>query len=283
MSSSSTASSSSNVYSPVTDISFNNNKKKSNLQTPAIPFWGDNPNILLQNTSELFPVENMTYNQSLNAITRLVILITILMFFVFRKWTLVFISLVTLGSIWALQQYHTGKFEKKGKKVSFKSDSDKSDSDKSDGDSDSLVEGFVSKYKNPAKELMGEVNADIFQKPSSTNPFSNTLMTDYDYNPHKKPAPPSFNINVNDDILNQAKQNVIDCNPGQPDIADKLFRDLGDQLVFEQSMRPFYSTASTTIPNDQTSFAEFCYGSMISCKEGNKFACARNLSRHTNI
>ena len=108
-------------------------------------------------------------------------------------------------------------------------------------------------------------------------------MTDYDYNPHKKPAPPSFNVNVNDDILNQAKQNVIDCNPGQPDIADKLFRDLGDQLVFEQSMRPFYSTASTTIPNDQTSFAEFCYGSMISCKEGNKFACARNLSRHTNI
>jgi hypothetical protein len=281
---SSTTTSSSNVYSPVTDISFNNNnQKKSILQTPSIPFWGDNPNILLQNTSELFPVENMTYNQSLNAITRLVILITIIMFFVFRKWTLVFISLVTLGSIWALQQYHTGKFEKKGKKVSFKSGSDKSGSGEEDDSNSTLTEGFVSKYKNPAKELMGEVNTDIFQKPSSTNPFSNTLMTDYDYNPHKKPAPPSFNVNVNDDILNQAKKNVIDCNPGQPDIADKLFRDLGDQLVFEQSMRPFYSTASTTIPNDQTSFAEFCYGSMISCKEGNKFACARNLSRHTNI
>ena len=263
-------SSSNSVYSPVTDISFNNNKKKSILQTPSIPFWGDNPNILLQNTSELFPVENMSYNQSLNAITRLVILITILMFFVFRKWTLVFISLVTLGSIWALHQYHMGHFEKKAKKVSFVEE-------------DTLVEGFISKYKNPTKELMGEVNPDIFQKPSSTNPFSNTLMTDYDYNPHKKPAPPAFNVNVNDDILNQAKQNVIDCNPGQPDIADKLFRDLGDQLVFEQSMRPFYSTASTTIPNDQTSFAEFCYGSMISCKEGNQFACARNLSRHTNI
>jgi hypothetical protein len=266
--------SSSNVYSPVTDISFNNHpNKKSNLQSPSIPFWSDNPNILLQTPSELFPIENMSYNQSLNAITRLVILITILLFFVFRKWSLIFISLVTLGSIWALHQYHTGKFEKKGKKVTFKEDEDE----------DENKEGFVSKYKNPAKELMGEPNPDIFQKPSSTNPFSNTLMTDYDYNPHKKPAPPSFNINTNDDILNQAKQTVIDCNPGQPDIADKLFRDLGEQLVFEQSMRPFYSTASTTIPNDQTSFAEFCYGSMISCKEGNQFACARNLSRHTNI
>jgi hypothetical protein len=264
--------SNSNVYSPVTDISFNNNKKPI-LQSPSIPFWGDNPNILLQNTYELFPVENMSYTQSLNAITRLVILITILLFCVFQKWTLIFISLVTLASIWVLHQYHMGHFEKKRKKVSFKEDDDDL----------KMKENFESSYKNPAKELVGEPNPDIFQKPSSTNPFSNTLMTDYDYNPHKKPAPPSFNINTNDDILNKAKQTVIDCNPGQPDIADKLFRDLGEQLVFEQSMRPFYSTASTTIPNDQTSFAEFCYGSMISCKEGNKFACARNLSRHTNI
>jgi hypothetical protein len=66
------------------------------------------------------------------------------------------------------------------------------------------------------------------------------------------------------------------------DIADKIFHDLGEQLVFEQSMRPFYSNPGTTIPNDQTSFAEFCYGSMVSCKEGNKFACARNLGRYTN-
>ena len=265
----SSSASASNVYSPVTDISFNDTTKniKPILQTPSIPFWGEDPNILLQTPSELFPVENMTYNQSLNAITRLVFLTTILLFVIFpRKWSLIFISLVTFGSIWAMHHYHTYSASSK-KKVRF-----------NDG-----KENFENKKKDPAIELLGEVNPDIFQKPSSNNPFSNTLMTDYDYNPHKKPAPPSFNINTNDDILNQAKQTVIDCNPGQPDIADKLFRDLGEQLVFEQSMRPFYSTASTTIPNDQTSFAEFCYGSMISCKEGNNFACARNLSRHTNI
>ena len=265
--------SSSNVYSPVTDISFNNDNNLKpilqNTNTNTIPFWGNNPNILLQTPSELFPVENMSYNQSLNAITRLVILTTIFLFLIFRKWTLIFISLITLGSIWAMHQYHMGH----NKKVRFEDDID--------------TENFENRNrkrdKDPAIELLGEVNPDIFQKPASNNPFSNTLMTDYDFNPHKKPAPPSFNINTNDDILNQAKQTVIDCNPGQPDIADKLFRDLGEQLVFEQSMRPFYSTASTTIPNDQTSFAEFCYGSMISCKEGNQFACARNLSRHTNV
>ena len=62
----------------------------------------------------------------------------------------------------------------------------------------------------------------------------------------------------------------------------KLFKDLGDQYIFEQSLRPFNSTSSTTIPNDQGAFADFCYGSMVSCKEGNMFACARNLARHTN-
>ena len=75
---------------------------------------------------------------------------------------------------------------------------------------------------------------------------------------------------------------VIEQNPGQPDIADKLFTDLGEQFVFEQSLQPFYSNSATTIPNDQAGFADFCYGSMVSCKEGNLFACARNLDRHTN-
>jgi hypothetical protein len=108
------------------------------------------------------------------------------------------------------------------------------------------------------------------------------LLPDYDYNPHKKPAPPAFNTNVNQTILEQAKQLVVDQNPGQPDIANKLFTDLGEQFVFEQSLQPFYSNPATTIPNDQAGFADFCYGSMVSCKEGNMFACARNLDRHTN-
>ena len=52
------------------------------------------------------------------------------------------------------------------------------------------------------------------------------MMTDYDYNPNKKPAPPAFNSKVNSAILNSAKQLVNEANPGQPDIANKLFNDL---------------------------------------------------------
>ena len=108
-------------------------------------------------------------------------------------------------------------------------------------------------------------------------------MSDYDYNPNRKPAAPSFNENINHDILGQAKQLVKNANPDQPDIADKLFKDLGDQLYFEQSLRPFNSNPSTTIPNDQGAFADFCFGGFISAKEGNSFALARNLARHQNV
>jgi len=46
--------------------------------------------------------------------------------------------------------------------------------------------------------------------------------------------------------------------------------------MFDRSMVQFNATANTTIPNDQKSFAEFCYGDMISCKEGNALACTRS-------
>lgn len=143
-------------------------------------------------------------------------------------------------------------------------------------------------FENPpvADELFKSNNIaipnDIFDETDSSNPFGNVLVTDYDYNPNKKPAPPAFNKNINDNILSEAKKLVSEANPDQPDIANKLFNDIGSELMFEQSLRPFTSNPSTTIPNDQAGFAEFCYGSMVSCKEGNQFACARNLVRHTN-
>lgn len=231
-----------------------------------IPFWAENPNILFDQAYilEFFPVETMSYEQKLNSLTRVVILLTIIGFSISRSIRLLLISIITLSAIYLLHYYHDEEKKKNsGKKVRFS-------------------EGFEGPAKEYYMESNKEIPTDVFMEPESDNPFSNVLMTDYDYNPNKKPAPPSFNKNVNDNILSQAKQLVINANPDQPDIADKLFKDLGEQYVFEQSLRPFNSNPSTTIPNDQGAFAEFCYGSMISCKEGNAFACARNLSRYTN-
>jgi hypothetical protein len=227
----------------------------------VIPFWINNPNILFdkQYIFEFFPIETMSYEQKLNTVTRTVIILTIIGFLFTRSFRLLLISFITIIAIYLIYYYHEiEKSKVTNKKVN------------------SIKEGFDGTAKDFYQSNNIPIPTDLFQNPDSHNPFSNVLMTDYDYNPNKKPAPPSFNKNINDQILNQAKQTVIDANPDQPDIADKLFKDLGEQFVFEQSLHQFYSNPGTTIPNDQGAFADFCYGSMVSCKEGNAFACARN-------
>ena len=62
----------------------------------------------------------------------------------------------------------------------------------------------------------------------------------------------------------------------------ELFLDLGDKIEFDGSMRNFYATANTTIPNDQRGFAEFCFGDMPSCKEGDGLQCTKDNPRYTN-
>lgn len=223
-----------------------------------IPFWTEDPNILFHKDHilEFYPSENMTYLQKLNTISRVVFVVSIILFFITQNGWILVVSAMTLFSIFILY---------KQKKTKSK-------------------EG----YENPAQVYLKENNlnlptdkTEIFQKPDTKNPFSNILVPDYEYNPQKKPAPPISNESVNNDVLQKAKLLVQEQNPGQPDITEKLFKDLNEQLNFEQSLRPFYSTSNTTIPNDQGGFADFCYGNSISCKEGNLFACARNTSHYT--
>jgi hypothetical protein len=223
-----------------------------------IPFWSDNPNILLNNEFlfEFFPVENMAFEQKLNAISRTIVLLSLMTFFYTKSFRILFIGAISLFFIFMLH---------KSMKPATKQE----------------PEGFD--ITTPAKQLYTTTDVmNVFREPDSSNPFGNVLITDYVDNPQRKPAPPAFNENVNAEIIEKAKEFVRKANPDQPDITDKLFKDLGDEYVFEQSLRPFTSTASTTIPNDQQSFSEFCYGSMVSCKEGNAFACAKNVARYNN-
>jgi len=236
-----------------------NKENKENIQN-IIPFWSDNPNILLNNDFmfELFPIENMSFEQKLNAISRTIVLLSLITFFYTKSFRILIIGAVSLFFIFMLH---------KSKNIDI-------------NDIKQKKEGFAD---TPAQTLYKTTDLmNVFRKPDSSNPFGNVLVTDYIYDPNRKPAPPAFNENVNKDIIEQAKEFVRKSNPDQPDITEKLFQDLGDEYVFEQSLRQFSSTASTTIPNDQQSFTEFCYGNMVSCKEGNAFACAKNVARYNN-
>jgi len=53
----------------------------------------------------------------------------------------------------------------------------------------------------------------------------------------------------------------------------KLYMDLGGELDLADSMRSFNAAPSTTTPNDQTGFAEFCYGAVGTCARGGELFC----------
>ena len=243
-------------------------EKDKKTENNDVLFWSEDPNVLLRfpYIFEFFPTENMSYPQKMNSISRLIIVLALLGFLFSRNLRLLFVCVVVLLGIYLI---YGSQREKKVKKNIFIGENFDPNVP-----SDIVADTYAKINKSvPAK-------ADVFDVPSPENPMANVLMSDYDYNPHKKPAPPAFNKNVSEIILSQAKQMVANANSSQPDIADKLFRNLGDEFIFEQSMRPFVSNPATTIPNDQQAFAEFCYGSMISSKEGNMFSLARNLARH---
>jgi hypothetical protein len=237
----------------------------------------------------------MTLAQKLNAMTRSLLVLTLIaLFFTHHPTRLLFISLMSMVGIWGMYEYYHGS------KKEYEGFNNSSTNGPTNGSSLSYLDEYGNardivldggRYNPRATEdsLYGNRGAGsnndavpTYQQPTPENPFGNVMVTDYEDNPHKLSAPPASHVVVQNLIQQTAKQMVQEVNPGQPNIGDKLFRDINEQLSFEQSMRPFHSNAATTIPNDQGAFAQFCYGDMISCKEGNLVACSRNTGHYTN-
>lgn len=241
-----------------------------------ILFWGEDPNIILQknNIFEFFPIENMSFNQKLNALTRTILLLTLFLFIFTRSPTTLLMCIFTLVAIYILHQSSTNE---EGFSENDETFIEEIELNKTILEDDSNKD-------NPALDYIRKENVKIeenaFQLPSSKNPLSNVLITDYTMNPNKRPAPPATNASVKANVMMQAKKLVQEANPHQPDINEKLFKDLHEKLNFEQSLRSYNSTSNTTIPNDQGAFADFCYGSMSSCKDGNLFDCSKTLSNN---
>lgn len=83
---------------------------------------------------------------------------------------------------------------------------------------------------------------------------------------------PFMNINlITDDRKRESATLSFDKPKIQEEIEDKfsynLYRDVSDLYGKSNSQREFYTTPSTTIPNDQTSFAKWCYNTGSTCKE----------------
>ena len=104
------------------DVLANEQEEKKNVQETMekmeetirkkkqeIPFWGNDTNVLLHQKYmfELFPVKGMSYSQKLNAITRMVLILSIISILYSFRYRTVFVAVALLSVIFAIHYYQT--------------------------------------------------------------------------------------------------------------------------------------------------------------------------------
>jgi hypothetical protein len=215
-------------------------------------FWSNDPTILFRKDSlfEIFPTEKMTYEEKVNAITRLVIYISILGYLATMNTRLLLAGAITILGIFIFGKMQKQKVTREMLKENFEVPVDPNSED----------------FTPEAKALMKYVKGE-FQEGTSKNPFSNVLLTDIMDDPTRKSAPPSFNPEVEQELTKNVKKSVQMLNPTLKNSTQQLFGDLADQFDLDQSNRVFYSTANTRVANDQGAFGKFLYGDMPSSKD----------------
>jgi hypothetical protein len=232
-------------------------------------FWLNDPTVLFNNAgiTEIVPMTGMNRESRLNAISRMIILLTILGYLLTLSYKIILLGVISLAMIALL-------YVAQGNASSASATAMPTPSGKKEGFSN------YANY-NTGRRRMTKVAAAsspsglTFQAPTPQDPLMNVLLTDIVDRPNRPAAEPAFNPKVEHAINESTIQFVVDDLGGNPNLEDRLFRDLGDNYEFSNSMRNYFATPNTRIPNDQHAFAEYCYGDMISCKEGNMMACAR--------
>ena len=225
----------------------------------TIQFWSNDPTVLFNKEYilELWPTTNMCYEQKLNSITRLVILITILGYILTMSERILLVGGLTLAVIFVLFTMRKQKITKEMLNEGFNVQGNE-------------VTGMFDKktdsYVNPV--TLDSVLKSEFKEGTKKNPFSNVLLTQISDDPERKSAPPSFNVDVDEDITKNVKRSVQMMNPGIKNTNKQLFGDLFQEFELDQSNRVFFSTANTRVqPGDQASFGQYLYGTMPSAKE----------------
>jgi hypothetical protein len=221
------------------------------------PFWTNDPSVLFNKDSitQLWPNQKMNNEAKMNAVSRLVILMTILGFVLTRNIKIVFIGSITLAILFTVYKFRKQTFvnsliQNVGKKEGFSNSNSNSDSKTT---------------TNPV--TLETVLRSNFHPTTKKNPFGNVLLTDISDRPNRLAAAPSFNPDVYDDIENAVKKQSQMLNPGIKNTNKQLYGDLYSNYQLDKSMMRFYSTANTRVENDQSSFSQYLYGDMYSGKE----------------
>lgn len=218
-------------------------KEKSEVST-TIPkqdnFWFNNYSILYRRDrlAEFVPKPTQSLSENLNALVRFCAYAGIGLFGYTKKISYLYLPLLSMLATKLMWDYVHSDQERSS--IGVKEEMSTLDTS-----------------KNPRTIASGQVCV----APTDDNPFMNVSLADYKNDPQRPSACP-----FSDDKI---KENAT------AKFYNDLFRDVNDVFGRTNSARQFYSMPSTTIPNEQEKFLEFCYGDMMKpgCKQGNMQNC----------
>lgn len=215
-------------------------------------FWTNEPTILFNKEYmlELWPNSNMNYEQKLNAITRLIIIVSILGYILTMSTRIIFVGIITLVIIFVLFKMKKQKLTKEMLDEGFTVQNNE------------ITGMFDKKFKTKDSFTLDSILESEFKEGTKRNPFSNVLLTEIMDEPDRKSAPPSFNPEVDEQITKDIKRSVQFMNPEIDNTSKQLFGDLYERFNLDQSNRVFFSTPNTKVVNDQGAFAQFLYNDL---------------------
>ena len=194
------------------------------------PFWFSEPNILFQYPyiQKLIPGANDSLSGKLNALTRFIIVFSLSTIVLFPERRIkLFITMCITLGSIIIFERHH-----------------------------KIVEKF--EMQNP-RERKTELEMNHVKspgtRPTKSNPLMNVLTHEIKYNPKRKSA-------VSSNIVQKEIKDTIKSN-----LNENLFRDLNDEIDFENFQTKFNVMPNTSIPNAQDSFVKFCYKNTAYDKE----------------
>jgi len=221
------------------------------------PFWSNEPTILLNKDFifQMWPTQEMSFESKLNAISRIVILLSMFGFLFTGSFKFLVIGFLTLAILISLYQI------RKSQIISLMVQSNEKNAE---GFTclDKLTPGTTTNPVTLKTDLI-----DNFNTINKKNPFGNVLLTDITDNPNRKPAPPSFNHDIHKEINLAVKKQTQMLNPEIKNTNKQLYGNPKDNYDLDNSMMRFYTTANSRVDNDQGAYANYLYGDMHSSKE----------------
>lgn len=218
------------------------------------PFWYNDFTVLYNPVylTSFFPGQGLSYASQLNAVVRCAIYFTALLVLYNGSTKYLYVPAVALGVTYYLWQ-QSGKSAAGGKGKGGE------EAFNGSATNNTLTPSFNNPFMNPNL---------IVHDPKTFLPKDNKVVR-FDVNHH---------IDTNEDVATKAQ------------VDDKfnarLYTSVGDVFTNENSQRQFYYVPSRTYPNDQDTFAKWCYGTSKSCKAGDAAACLQyndELRGHANM